>query len=567
MKFILRILLLAFACSGAGAAQTMVAAANPHAARAGMEILRAGGGALDAAVAVQMVLSLVEPQSSGIGGGAFVLHWDEARKRISAYDGRETAPAAARPDRFLKPDGSPMGIGEAIASGRSVGVPGVLRVLALAHEKHGRLPWRRLFEPAIRLAEDGFAVSPRLNRLIAADPLLRRNAAARTYFYLPEGDPLPVGHRLRNPELAAVLRRVADEGPEAFYRGGIARDIVAAVAALPSPGDLTEQDLAGYRAVEREAVCGGYRAHRICGMPPPSSGGIAVLEILGVLEHFPMGRLRPASSAAVHLFAEAGRLAYADRDYYVGDPDFVPVPMAGLVDQGYLRERAMLVNPGKSMLRALPGKPPGARVALGADATEEIGGTSHLSIVDAEGNAVAMTTSVESAFGSRVLVHGFLLNNELTDFSFVPEEGGRPVANRVEPGKRPRSAMAPTFVFAPGGKFLLTVGSAGGPAIINYTAKTLVGVLDWKLTPQQAIAAPNMGSRNRETDIERGSSLEKLAAALRAMGHPVAAVDMVSGTQAILRTPRGLAGGSDPRREGAALGGEDARQPRIRSLQ
>ena len=521
-------------------------------------MLRAGGSALDAAIAAQMVLSLVEPQSSGIGGGAFVLHWDEARKRISAYDGRETAPAAARPDRFLRPDGAPMTIPEAISSGRSVGVPGVLRVLALAHEKHGRLPWRRLFEPAIRLADEGFAVSPRLHRLIAADPLLRRNAAARAYFYLPEGDALPIGHRLRNPALAAVLGRVADEGPDAFYRGDIARDIVAAVASHPSPGDLTEQDLADYHAVERETVCGGYRAHRICGMPPPSSGGIAVLAILGVLERFPMREIRPGSSGAVHLFAEAGRLAYADRDYYVGDPDFVQVPTAGLIDPGYLRERAMLVNPGKSMLRALPGRPAGARVALGADATVEAGGTSHLSVVDAGGNAVAMTTSVESAFGSRVLVHGFLLNNELTDFSFIAEEGGRPLANRVEPGKRPRSAMAPTLVFAPGGKFLMTLGSAGGPAIINYVAKSLTGVLDWKLGLQQAIAAPNMGSRNRETEIERGTSLEKIAAALRAMGHPVAVVDLVSGTQGILRTPGGLAGGADPRREGAALGNSRA---------
>jgi len=532
----------------------MVAAANPHAARAGIEILHAGGSALDAAVAAQLVLNLVEPQSSGIGGGAFVLHWDEAQQRISAYDGRETAPAAARPDRFLRPDGAPMTVPEAIASGRSVGVPGVLRVLALAHGKHGRLPWRRLFEPAIRLAEEGFAVSPRLHRLIAADPLLRRNAAARAYFYLPGGDPLPVGHRLRNPELAAVLRRVADEGPDAFYRGDIARDIAAAVASHPNPGDLTEEDLAGYRALEREAVCGSYRAHRVCGMPPPSSGGIAVLAILGVLERFPMGDLRPGSSGAVHLFAEAGRLAYADRDHYVGDPDFVPVPAAGLTDPAYLRERSMLVNPGKSMGHALPGKPAGASVALGADATVEAGGTSHLSVVDAEGNAVAMTTSVESAFGSRILVHGFLLNNELTDFSFLPEEGGRPLANRVEPGKRPRSAMAPTFVFAPGGKFLMTLGSAGGPAIINYVAKTLTGAIDWKLGLQQAIAAPNMGSRNRETEIERGSSLEKIAAALRALGHPVAVVDLVSGTQGIARTPLGLAGGADPRREGVVLG-------------
>jgi len=554
MKFILKAVLLAFVLRAAQAADSMVAEANPHAARAGVEILRAGGSAVDAAIAVQMVLNLVEPQSSGIGGGAFLLHWNEAQKKIAAYDGRETAPAAARPDRFLRPDGAPMGIGEAISSGRSVGVPGVLRMLELAHAQHGRLPWKRLFEPAIRLAEEGFAVSPRLHRLIATDPLLRRDPAARAYFYLPDGRALPVGHRLKNPEFAAVLRRIAGEGPDAFYLGDVARDTVAAVAAAPRPGDMTEQDLAAYRALERQAICGRYRAYRICGMPPPSSGGIAVLAILGMLERFDMAKVRPNSSQAVHLFSEAGRLAFADRDHYVGDPEFVRVPTAGLIDPGYLHNRALLVKPEKSMIRALPGSPAGAPRALGTDATVESSSTSHLSIVDAAGNAVAMTSSIESAFGSRVLVHGFLLNNELTDFSFLPEEGGLPVANRVGPGKRPRSAMAPTFVFGPDGKLIMALGAAGGPAIINYTARTLVGVLDWKLSLQQAIAAPNMGSRNRETEIELGSALESTAAALRALGHPVEAVPMVSGLHGIMRTRRGLAGGADPRREGVVLG-------------
>jgi gamma-glutamyltranspeptidase/glutathione hydrolase len=554
MKRLLLTFAFALAASSSGAAQFMVAAANPHAARAGVEMLRAGGSALDAAIAVQMVLNLVEPQSSGIGGGAFLLHWDATAARISVFDGRETAPAAARPERFVRADGTPMGLGEAIGSGRSVGVPGVLRLLELAHAKHGRLPWRRLFEPAIRMAETGFAVSPRLHRLIAADPLLSRYAAARAYFYLPDGKPLPVAHRLRNPQLAALLRRVAVEGSDAFYRGDVARDIVAAVTTHPKPGDITGQDLAGYRAVERDAICGSYRVYRICGMPPPSSGGIAVLAILGVLEHFPMATVQPGSSQAVHLFAEAGRLAYADRDHYVGDPAFVQVPAAGLVDPAYLQERARLILPERSMGSAAPGTPAGARVALGIDATVESSGTSHLSVIDAQGNAVAMTTTVESAFGSRILVHGFLLNNQLTDFSFVPEQGGRPVANRVEPGKRPRSAMSPTFVFNPDGSLQATLGSAGGSAIINYVAKTLVGVLDGRQSPQQAIAAPNMGSRNRETEIERGTALESIASALRSMGHPVAAVDLVSGTHAIVRTPRGLRGGADPRREGVALG-------------
>jgi gamma-glutamyltranspeptidase/glutathione hydrolase len=527
----------------------MAAAANPHAARAGAEILREGGSAVDAAVAMQMVLNLVEPQSSGIGGGAFLLHWDEARRRASAYDGREAAPATAQPERFLRPDGTPLPFAEAVGSGRSVGVPGVLRMLEMAHAKHGRLPWRRLFEPAIRLAEAGFAVSPRLHRLLAADPLLRRNPAARAHFYQRGGEALPVGHRLRNPELAAVLRRIAAEGADAFYRGEIARDIVAAAGS-----DLTEEDLAAYRALEREPVCGGYRRHRICGMPPPSSGGIGVLALLGVLERFPMSRVRAGSSEAIHLFAEAGRLAYADRDHYVGDPAFVAVPVAGLVDPAYLAGRATLVRPERSMLRAAPGVPAGAPVSLGTDATVEAAGTSHLSVIDGRGNAVAMTTTVESAFGSRILVRGFLLNNELTDFAFQPEADGRPLANRVQGGKRPRSAMAPTLLFAPDGSLRATLGSAGGSQIINYVAKALVVMLDWNYGIQAAIAAPNMGSRNRETELEKDSSAEAFGAALRAMGHPVAVIDMVSGTQGIARVRGALQGGVDPRREGAALG-------------
>ena len=545
-----------FAAKAAVTARSfMVVANNPLASKAGCDVLKKGGSAVDAAVAVQMVLNLVEPQSSGIGGGAFMLHYNAATQAVTSYDGRETAPAAARPDRFLRIDGAPMTLPEAISSGRSIGVPGVLRMLQLAHAKYGRLPWRRLFEPAIRLAERGFAVSPRLHRLIASDPLLGRFAAARTYFYLPGGNPLPVGHRLRNPEFAAVLRRIAIEGADAFYSGAIARDIVAAAAAHPMPGDLTQRDLAAYQAIERDPICGSYRAHRVCGMPPPSSGGIAVLAILGILERFPMAELRPGSSGAAHLFAEAGRLAYADRDHYVGDPDFVPVPAAGLIEPGYLHDRALLVKPEKSMVRASPGRPVGAPVTLGTDATLESAGTSHLSIIDARGNAVAMTSSIESAFGSRILVHGFLLNNELTDFSFVPEEGGRPLANRVEAGKRPRSAMSPTLVFAPQGGLLITLGSAGGSAIINYVAKTLVGVLDGQLDLQQAIAAPNLGSRNRATEIERGTALEGVAGALRAMGHPVEIMDLVSGTHGIVRTPKGLAGGADPRREGVVSRG------------
>ena len=541
----------------------MIATANPHASQAGLEILRAGGSALDAAIAAQLVLNLVEPQSSGIGGGAFLLYWDAAARRIWAYDGREVAPAAARPERFLGADGKPIPFAAAVSSGLSVGVPGLLRMLELAHARHGKLAWARLFEPAIRLATEGFPVSPRLHRLISVDPLLLSSEAARAYFFTAAGEPLPVGHVLRNPPLAEVLRRVAAGGADAFYRGEIAGDIVAAVAGHARPGDLTEKDLAGYRALVREPLCGRYRAHRICGMPPPSSGGIGVLAILGVLEQFPMRDLRPGSATAVHLFAEAGRLAYADRDHYVADPAFIAVPSAGLVAPEYLRGRAGLVRPERSMQRASPGSPAGAGARLGADATLEAEGTSHLSVVDAAGNALSMTSTIEAQFGSRILVRGFLLNNQLTDFSLAPEANGRPAANRVEPGKRPRSSMAPTLVFAPGGGnagpvLRMTLGSPGGSAILNYVAKTLVGVIDWKLDIQQAISAPNMGSRNRATELEKGTALEEVAAALQAMAHPVAATELTSGVQGIVVGPQGphftLTGGADPRREGAVLG-------------
>jgi gamma-glutamyltranspeptidase/glutathione hydrolase len=536
------------------ARHAMVATANRFASRAGDEILRAGGSALDAAIAAQLVLNLVEPQSSGIGGGGFLLHWDSALHKLSTYDGRETAPAAARPDRFLGPDGKPIPFEEAIESGLSVGVPGVLRLLELTHARHGRLRWSRLFQPAIRLAESGFPVSPRLHALLASDPALARNAAARAYFYDAGGRAWPVGHVLRNPALATTLRRIAREGADAFYRGAIARDIVAAVATHPRPGDLTESDLAGYRAIEREPLCGSYRAYRICSVPPPSSGGLGVLELLGLLERFDLAQVRPGSSAAVHLFSEAGRLAYADRDHYVGDPAFVQVPVAGLLERDYLRRRSELIQPDHSMGRAAPGEPRGARQAFGADATLEAAGTSHLSVVDARGNAVAFTSTIESQFGSRIFVHGFLLNNQLTDFSFIPEAAGRPLANRVEAGKRPRSALAPTLVFGADGALRANLGAPGGSQIINYVAKTLVALLDWNMDIQQAIAAPNMGSRNQATEIEQGSALESVAASLRAMGHTVSVGPQTSGVHGITAGPAGLTGGADPRREGVVLG-------------
>ncbi|MEI6301659.1 MAG: gamma-glutamyltransferase [Betaproteobacteria bacterium] len=531
----------------------MIVSANPHATRAGYAALRAGGSAVDAAITAQLVLNLVEPQSSGIGGGAFIVHFNAADKALAAYDGRETAPAAARPDRFIGADGRPIGFGAAINNGKSVGVPGLLRVLELAHRRHGRLPWAQLFEPAIRLAESGFAISPRLALQIAGDPFLKLNAGSRAYFFDAAGRPLAAGTVLRNPALAEVLREVAAHGADAFYTGAIVRDIVGAVRNHPRPGDITEADIAGYQAKPRMALCGAYRSYTLCGMPPPSSGAIAVLALLGTLERFDMAGLKPDSVTAVHLFAEAGRLAYADRDAYVADPDFITVPVAGMIDRTYLARRGALIRPDASMGRAMPGVPAGA-TAHAPDETSELAATSHLSVVDADGNAVAMTTTIESQFGSRIMVRGFLLNNQMTDFSFVPTQNGRTVANRVEGGKRPRSSMAPTLVFGADGKLNMVVGSPGGNAIINYVAKTLVGLIDWRLDMQQAAALPNMGSRNRATELERGSAIEGLAAPLRAMGHEVAIGDAASGIHGIVVTPGGLSGGADPRREGLAMG-------------
>ncbi|MEO8142688.1 MAG: gamma-glutamyltransferase, partial [Betaproteobacteria bacterium] len=540
-----------------------IAAANPLATQAGYDIIKRGGNAVDAAVAVQLVLNLAEPQSSGIGGGAFILHYDARAGKLAAYDGRETAPAAARPDRFIGPDGKPMQFYGAVVGGKSVGVPGTLRVLEMAHRKHGRLKWAALFEPAIRLAENGFAVSPRLAASIAADKFLTRQEAARRYFHNADGSPLRAGQNLRNPEFAAVLRRVANEGADAFYNGEIARDIVAAVRGAPNnPGDLAETDIAGYQAKQREPVCGDYRVHRVCGFPLPSSGGMSVLQILGMLENFDMSASKPVGGAAtlmgVHLFAEAGKLAYADRGLYMADPDFVKAPVAGLLDKVYLAERAALIRYSAAMDGAAkPGVPKAMKTAsLGADNALELPSTSHIAVVDRQGNALSMTTTIEDAFGSRLMVRGFLLNNELTDFSFAPEENGRPVANRVEANKRPRSSMAPVIVFDRAGRVQLVAGSPGGSAIINYVAKTLVGVLDWGLDVQQAISLPNFGSRNfgGATELESNTGVAALQGGLRLLGHNVRVTEFTSGLQGIQRSPGGWIGGADPRREGIVLG-------------
>lgn len=532
----------------------MVSTANPHATEVGVKVLADGGTATDAIIAAQLVLNLVEPQSSGIGGGAFIVAYDARTHRVLSYDGRETAPAAAHGDRFMR-DGKAVDFWEAVNSGRSVGVPGVLAAMALMHKQHGRLPWSRLFQPAIALAEQGFAVSPRLHGLLAQNDALREQAAAAAYFYDGQGRPWPVGHVLKNPAYAQTLRQIADEGIETFYQGDLARDIVAAVAAHPVPGDLSLADLSGYRAKERAALCAPYKAvYTLCGPPPPSSGPLAVMQMLGILSHTPIATLSPDSLGAVHYFAEAGSLAFADRDLYVADPDFVDVPVQAMLDPQYLAQRAALIRPDKSMGRAPPGDPAGKRAVRGQGDAPELPSTSHLVAVDAQGNVVSMTSSIETAFGSKIFVRGFLLNNQLTDFSLSNVDAqGRPVANRVEALKRPRSSMAPMLVLK-GDRPYLAIGSPGGAAIINYVAKTLLGVLDWKLSLQQAIDLPNRGSRNRFTELEKGTALHELAPRLRAMGHAVREIDFPSGLQGVLLTPQGLVGGSDPRREGLAAG-------------
>jgi gamma-glutamyltranspeptidase/glutathione hydrolase len=539
--------------------QTMVGAANPYASRAGLEILREGGSAIDAAIAMAMVLTLVEPQSSGIGGGAFMLHFDASSSQLVAYDGRETAPAAATPDMFLK-DGKPRAFMEAVVGGLSVGVPGELRMLELAHRDQGKLPWARLFEPAIKLAEEGFEISPRLYRLLSMDPVLPKQRAARAYFYGADGKPLPVGTRLVNRPLAEVLRTVAAKGADAFYEGPIADDIVQAVrTAEANPGRLAKEDMAGYRAKRRQAVCGPYHCWQVCGPPPPTSGGVGVIQILGILSHFDLKALAPDSVQAAHLFAEASRLAYADRGGYLADPDFVPVPAFQLIRPGYLEQRAALISPAKSMGVAEAGRIEAMALRWGRDASPELPSTSHMVVVDAAGNAVSMTASVEGAFGSHQMVHGFILNNQLTDFSFMPESDGKPVANRVEPGKRPRSSMAPIIVLDQIGQHLvMALGSPGGPQIIDYVAQPIMSVEAWGMDLQQAFDRPHVVNRNGVTELEPvpgGEAwLKEVSEGLKVLGHQVEVKDENSGLQGIMRIDGGYLGGADPRREGVILG-------------
>lgn len=554
-----------------------VATAHPLASEAGLQMLREGGSALDAAIAAQLVLALVEPQSSGLGGGAFLMHWDGAA--LQAWDGRETAPAAADENLFLAPDYQPMPFAAAVTGGRAVGVPGAVRMLEAAHREHGRLPWARLFAPAIALAEQGFPVSPRLAGLLrgeAAAPL-KTDPLARAYFFHPGGEPLGLGQRVFNPAFAAVLKRIAAEGSVALHEGPVAKDIVQRVRGhATNPGRLSEADLAGYQAQRHEALCTRWRLrYRICGFPPPGSGHLTTMQILGLLDGqrklpTPLESGLP-SAAFLHRYAEAARLAFADRAQFIADPAFVPAPAgawASLLDEGYLARRARPINDERSLGTALPGDPGAARGGLQAFAPQPEQpeyGTSHLSIVDGEGRAVAMTSTIEAAFGSRVmsdggtgLAGGFLLNNELTDFAFAPRDGqGRLVANRVQPGKRPRSSMGPTMVFeaqAPG-RLLLVAGSPGGSAIIHHNAKVLLGTLAWGLTPQEAVELPNFANDNGPTRLETGRFPAGTRLALEARGHRVAEQDLTSGSNVLMRIEQGgWLGGTDPRRDGAVRG-------------
>jgi gamma-glutamyltranspeptidase/glutathione hydrolase len=534
----------------------MVVAAHPLAAEAGLAILRKGGSAVDAGIAVQMVLNLVEPQSSGLGGGGYILYWDAGSKQLASIDGRETAPAAATPGLFLDADGKPLPRDAAMASGLSIGVPGALAALALAHDKYGKLPWAELFEPAIALAREGFPISPRLAQMLAeADP---QSFApdARAYFFDAQGRPWPVGYKLANPALADTFETIARDGAKEFYLGDIAKDIASAVQSDPrKSGKLAAEDIASYSAIEREPICAPYRAHKICGMGPSSSGGVTVAQVLGIVEPFNLGPA-PLGARATHVIAEAERLAFADRARYLADTDFVPVPLAGLLDPIYLAERRALINPERALANVAAGSPPNVKQgAFGNDHSVEKSGTSHISIVDDAGNAFSMTTTIENAFGARTMVRGFLLNNQLTDFSFEPvDEEGHPVANRVEPGKRPRSALDPAIVFGEAGDLRYVLGSPGGPAIILYNVKTILALIEWGLDPAQASALVNFGSTEDVVLLEPGAAWDPLAASLDAMGHAVRRVPMTSGEHVIAVTPQGLEGGADPRREGVALG-------------
>lgn len=540
----------------------MVTAANPLAVQAGYDVLKEGGSAVDAAIAVQMVLNLVEPQSSGIGGGAFILHYDAGSGELTSYDGRDTAPAAATPELFLDGEGNFIGMRNVFSGGRSTGVPGVVRLAERVHQEHGKLDWARLFAPAIELSREGFAVSPRLASMLKGmGRSLVRYEDTNAYFFGGGESPIAEGETLKNPAFADALSTIAEQGADAFYQGEIAASIVErvsrAVAESPFPGyeALTLEDFARYEVFERDPVCGTYRGYKVCGMGPPSSGGITLLQILGMLDSFELASDPDARS--VHLVAEAQRRAYADRALYLADPDQVKVPVESLIDPVYIAARASTIDP---TLVAAPvvdaGVPDGMDLFPYVPAPRGRRGrsTSHLSVIDGEGNAVSMTTSIETAFGSRLMAHGFILNNQLTDFSYYPTNNGKPVANAPGPGKRPLSSMSPTIIFKPDGSLYMLIGSPGGTRIIAYVAKTIVAHIDWHLNVQDAIAFPHIINENGITALEQKQPVVGFVESLEAMGHEVRLQNMSSGLHGIVVNGKRLLGGADPRREGVAMG-------------
>ena len=533
----------------------MVAAANPIATQAGYKVLSEGGSAIDALVAVQMMLGLVEPQSSGLGGGAFVVYYDAKTKKLTTFDGRESAPQEATPELFQDKNGKPLKFYDAVVGGRSVGTPGTVKLMGDLHETYGRLSWNRLLQPALITAEDGFEVSARLASSIeGGKERLARYPATKAYFFDASGDPLKEGTLLKNDAYAQTLTTLSKEGADAFYTGHIAKDIVKKVRGIEdNPGVLNEIDFASYQVKERATTCLPYKQYEICGMGPPSSGALTVGQIMGITGQFDLASMGPDSATAWQIIGDASRLAFADRGRYMADTDFVPIPQ-GLLDANYLKERAALITPGAALKEVAPGNPNWSHpIAQADDISLELPSTSHVSIVDKDGNAVSMTTTIENGFGSRVMSNGFLLNNELTDFSFKAHKNGSPIANRLEPGKRPRSSMSPTIVLKDGKPYLV-LGSPGGSRIIGYVAKALIAHLEWGMDIQSAISLPNMLNRFGTFDIEKGTSAEKLGSKLHKMGFKVNVRDLNSGLQGILITESGFEGGADPRREGIALG-------------
>lgn len=537
--------------------KSLVVTAHPLATKAGLNILRKGGTASDAAVAIQAMLTLVEPQSSGIGGGAFLLYWDQTAKKLHAYDGRETAPFNADEQLFHR-DNQPMTWVDALVGGRSVGTPGVLKMLELAHHKHGILSWKGLFKDAISTSQQGFDVTPRLHKLIASgiNPGLDRYPEAKNYFFLDDGSPLPIGFRRTNPDLADSLTLIAEQGSAAFYTGPIASSLAQRVRSVEdNPGRLTTDDLAQYQAQERDPICLPYQIYTVCGFPPPTSGGVTVLQIIKLLEHTDFAQFDPNSAQAKHLFTQASRLAFADRGRYLADSDFVEVPVNELLQTTYLKQRASQINKIKDAGKVQPGNPPGTTLSQADDQSPELPSTSHFVVVDQWGNAVSMTSSIEMAFGSTLMVGGFLLNNQLTDFSFTSESQGKLIANRVQPGKRPRSSMSPFMIFDAEGSLYAAIGSPGGSRIINYVAESLLMMLNTDLPLQEAINQPHVSNRNGLTELEAHTGAEELAPQLEAMGHQVKIRDLNSGLHAFRRTPDGRwESGVDNRREGLSLG-------------